>query len=250
MKIIFILLLFFSNIFGNDQDLSSCYCKNLKCQSLLDEKYNEFTKVKMLLLQEKIDQNNDYTKKNLEAFDKQLETFNNKLQIKSDYLDDLKTQIKLNLENFNSNLDLFYWLAFIAFILIIILGLYKNYKLYNVENDIDEYKKENLNPLIDTINNSNKQIKNTISNIELDIDNKSKIINNYESKIKEVFNGTDSDRINLEKQIIELQEELERIVTFLKSEGFNIDNDKNSIKSRKVDEAYSKQDNNETELLD
>lgn len=233
MKVMFILFLFLLNIYGND-NYNDCCCEILKCQNKISSDNNDNLNEKISLLKDKVNQNNQNVEDKLNNFD-------TKIQMKITYFDDLKKQIKDNLENFNSNLDLFYWLILIAFVLIVSLGLYKNYKIHEIKDDLEEYKKENLNPIIDTIKLTNVQIQNSVDTIQNEINNKTKTISSYENKMKELYTSTDKDKQDLEKRILKLEDNLDIMKAILASHNINVQFNENE-----TDQVS----NNDNELLE
>lgn len=102
---------------------------------------------------------NEHLKKDLEVATKKFELLESKITYKSETLDDLAKQIKINEENFNKTFDLYYWISIIIGGAVVIIatgmGLWRNGKLTDMKEEIDEHKKmlqENLKLHLENFN--------------------------------------------------------------------------------------------------
>lgn len=186
MKLIFHIFLYFSTIslYANDN--------NKTLQTLVQE----------LTVQ------NENLKKDLEITNKKFELLESRVTYKSDSLDNLARQIKVNEENFNKTFELFRLIVliigFAVIIIAILMGLYRNGQLADMKEEINNY------------------IKVIKDNIQLHLDNftlaenrRKTSFEGYEDEIKRLYHQADSDKnileTSLRESITDLDSKLLRI---------------------------------------
>lgn len=133
---------------------------------------------------------NEHLKKDLEVATKKFELFESKITYKSETLDDLAKQIKINEENFNKTFDLYFKMLCVGFVLLIVFGIYKGYKIWKIKDDLDEYKTHTFNPIFD---NSIKNARDTTSNTKI---LKTEIAD-YKNEISQLYKKVEDDKKNL-----------------------------------------------------
>lgn len=158
---------------------------------------------------------NEYLKKDLEVATKKFELLENKITYKSENLDDLAKQIKINEENFNKTFNLYYCLGIIIFILIIIFGFYKNNEIQTakkeIKSELDDYKKASL-----------ENIQLVLENFKLDEKHRKIFFEDYQNEMKRLYHQADKDKSELEISLREIIILLENRILKLETKPIDI----------------------------
>lgn len=133
------------------------------------------------------------------------------LKQKNDNLNALTNQYKLNENNFNRTLSLYYYISILGFILLIAFGIYKSSGIYKLKKEVDLYKNENIDPFLDAI----KARQETVTITQTNIINSLNSIEGYENKIAEIYKTTDNDRIRIETDLVASKSDLENLIKLL-----------------------------------
>lgn len=137
------------------------------------------------------------------------------LKQKNDNLNNLLNQYKINETNFNDTLTLYYWISLIGFALLIAFGIYKATGIYKLKKEVDSYKEENLNPMIETI----KARQEAIVVTQTSIINSLSSLNHYENKIQDIYKITEDERIGIMTKLTPLEENLGTLIQILKEKN-------------------------------
>jgi gas vesicle protein len=148
---------------------------------------------------------NEHLKKDLEVATKNFELLENKITYKSDKLDDLAKQIKINEENFNKTFNLYFWMLFVSFIFLIGFGIYKGYKIWKIKDELDEYKKDTFNPASESIKSAQEILTSSTKTLTTEI-------MDYKNKISQLYKNVENDKNDLlkplEEKILSLEDRI------------------------------------------
>ncbi len=133
---------------------------------------------------------NEHLKKDLEVATKKFELLESKITYKSETLDDLAKQIKINEENFNKTFDLYFKMLCVGFVLLIVFGIYKGYKIWKIKDDLDEYKTHTFNPISDSIKNAQEILTSNTKILKTEIAD-------YKNEISQLYKKVEDDKKNL-----------------------------------------------------
>lgn len=159
---------------------------------------------------------------------------------KNNNLNSLIEQYKINESNFNSTLNLYYYISLIGFVLLVAFGIYKSTGIYKLKQEVDVYKNENLDPIMEAI----KARQEAVIITQTSITNSLSSINDYENKITDIYKNTDEDRIRIETDLVVYKSEIENLIKIL------IDKDIIDKKDIKLSEKTNENDEQANGLLE
>jgi hypothetical protein len=130
---------------------------------------------------------------------------------KNNNLNNLIEQYKLNESNFNSTLSLYYYISIIGFVLLVMFGIYKATGIYKLKQEVEVYKNENIDPIMEAI----KARQDAVSITQTSIINSLSNIEDYENKIADIYKTTDDDRIRIETDLVAFKSDYENLIKLL-----------------------------------